>query len=139
VIAGSIDIEEEIRMTAFNIVRMRVKPGHEEQYLEIHRQIDPAKRERMRRAFGELSPEEEEPDVVYATPVQVAAAVKGFSRRYKARRGGDARVDFSEEFDNRINAVEYRRFIIPPCPAAGKILPTRQRRGRVCPTATVGG
>lgn len=37
-------------MTAFNVVRMRVKPGHEEQYLEIHRQIDRAKRERMRQA-----------------------------------------------------------------------------------------
>ena len=37
-------------MTAFNIVRMRVKPGHEEEYLEMHRRIDPAKLKRMRQA-----------------------------------------------------------------------------------------
>jgi L-rhamnose mutarotase len=37
-------------MTAFNIVRMRVKPGREEEYLEMHRRIDPAKLERMRQA-----------------------------------------------------------------------------------------
>lgn len=37
-------------MTAFNIVRMRVKAGQEKRYLEIHRQIDPAKQERMRQA-----------------------------------------------------------------------------------------
>lgn len=37
-------------MTAFNIVRMRVKPGHEDRYLDLHRQMDPAKRDRMRRA-----------------------------------------------------------------------------------------
>lgn len=37
-------------MTAYNIVRMRVKPGHEEQYLEMHRRLDPAKIERMRKA-----------------------------------------------------------------------------------------
>ena len=37
-------------MTAFNIVRMRVKPGHEQEYLEMHRRIDPAKLERMRQA-----------------------------------------------------------------------------------------
>ena len=27
-------------MTAFNVVRMRVKPGLEEQYLEVHRNAD---------------------------------------------------------------------------------------------------
>lgn len=37
-------------MTAFNIVRMRVKPGHEDQYIDMHRRIDPAKLERMRQA-----------------------------------------------------------------------------------------
>lgn len=37
-------------MTAFNIVRMRVKPGHEQEYLDMHRRIDPAKLERMRQA-----------------------------------------------------------------------------------------
>ncbi|GLQ54772.1 DUF718 domain-containing protein [Devosia nitrariae] len=37
-------------MTAFNVVRMRVKPGHEEQYLDIHRQIDATKKDRMRQA-----------------------------------------------------------------------------------------
>ncbi|MCV0396418.1 MAG: L-rhamnose mutarotase [Rhizobiaceae bacterium] len=37
-------------MTAFNIVRMRVKPGHEEEYLDMHRRIDPAKLVRMRQA-----------------------------------------------------------------------------------------
>lgn len=37
-------------MTAFNIVRMRVKPGHEEEYLDMHRRIDPAILERMRQA-----------------------------------------------------------------------------------------
>jgi len=37
-------------MVAFNIVRMRVKPGHDEEYIELHRRIDPAKLERMRKA-----------------------------------------------------------------------------------------
>ncbi|WP_265519644.1 DUF718 domain-containing protein [Nitratireductor luteus] len=37
-------------MTAFNIVRMRVKPGHEEEYLDMHRRIDPTKLERMQQA-----------------------------------------------------------------------------------------
>lgn len=37
-------------MTAFNIVRMRVKPGREGEYLDMHRRIDPAKLERMRQA-----------------------------------------------------------------------------------------
>ena len=41
-------------MTAFNIVRMRVKPGHEQEYLEMHRRIDPAKLERMRQAGLQL-------------------------------------------------------------------------------------
>ncbi len=46
----------------------------------------------------------------YASPAEVAAAVKGFSRKYKTRRNADTRVDFSPSFRNRINAREYRRF-----------------------------
>lgn len=45
----------------------------------------------------------------YATPAQVAAAVKGFARKYETRRGS-TNVDFSRSFDNRINIREYRRF-----------------------------
>lgn len=37
-------------MTAFNIVRMRVKPGHEKDYVELHRNIEPDRVERMRAA-----------------------------------------------------------------------------------------
>jgi len=37
-------------MTAFNIVRMRVKPGRDEEYLSMHRRFDPAGLERMRKA-----------------------------------------------------------------------------------------
>ena len=37
-------------MTAFNVVRMRVKPGHEEEYVDMHRRIDPEKLARMREA-----------------------------------------------------------------------------------------
>ena len=37
-------------MTAFNIVRMRVKPGREQDYIDMHSRIDPDKLERMGRA-----------------------------------------------------------------------------------------
>jgi len=34
-------------MTAFNSVRMRVKPGREKDFLDLHRNLDAATRERM--------------------------------------------------------------------------------------------
>jgi L-rhamnose mutarotase len=37
-------------MTAFNIVRMRVKPGRDADYLEHHRNIDPERIQRMTEA-----------------------------------------------------------------------------------------
>lgn len=48
-------------------------------------------------------------DSPYATPAQVAAAVKGFARKYEIRRGA-TKVDFSRSFEKRINIREYRRF-----------------------------
>jgi hypothetical protein len=34
------DEGRDIRMTAFNVVRMRVKPGYAEEYLKFHRERD---------------------------------------------------------------------------------------------------
>ncbi len=57
--------------------------------------------------FGGGDSKEEEQ--VYASPAQVAAAVKGFARRYTTRRG-QTMVDLTDNFDRSINAREYRRF-----------------------------
>jgi quinol monooxygenase YgiN len=35
-------------MTAYNVVRMRVKPGREQEFLELHKSMDEASRARMR-------------------------------------------------------------------------------------------
>jgi len=68
-------------------------------------------RDRMKRMFGEFatSPDTGAASDLYATPAQVAAAVKGFARKYETRRGM-TNVDFSRSFDHRINIREYRRF-----------------------------
>lgn len=65
---------------------------------------------RMMSMFDEMSGDTNSGGAPYVSAAQVAAAVKGFARRYKTRRGGETRVDFSRSFDNRINAREYRRF-----------------------------
>jgi len=36
-------------MTAFNVVRMRVKPGREEEFLKLNRELDKAAAERMKK------------------------------------------------------------------------------------------
>lgn len=36
-------------MTAYNVVRMRVKPGREEEFIKLNRDVDPALTERMRK------------------------------------------------------------------------------------------
>ncbi|MDX1619052.1 MAG: hypothetical protein R3224_09720, partial [Balneolaceae bacterium] len=67
--------------------------------------------DRMNRMFQEFaaSPDTGAAGSPYATPAQVAAAVKGFARKYEKRRGL-TEVDFSRSFDHRINIREYRRF-----------------------------
>lgn len=50
-----------------------------------------------------------EDEQVYASPAEVAAAVKGFARRYRTRRG-ETVVDLTDNFDRRINTREYRNF-----------------------------
>jgi quinol monooxygenase YgiN len=36
-------------MTAYNVVRMRVKPGQEQAFIDLHRTMDPAQHDRMRK------------------------------------------------------------------------------------------
>lgn len=55
---------------------------------------------------GESSSEED----AYASPAQVAAAVKGFARKYTTKRSEKTVVDLTRSFDDRINPKEYRRF-----------------------------
>lgn len=66
--------------------------------------------DRMSSIYAEMFGEEEDTTSVYATPTQVAAAIRGFSRQYRTRRGDDTRVDFSRSFDNRVNIREYNQF-----------------------------
>jgi quinol monooxygenase YgiN len=36
-------------MTAYNVVRMRVKPGQDQAFIDLHRTMDPAQHDRMRK------------------------------------------------------------------------------------------
>ena len=67
---------------------------------------------RFNSIFQEMATEEpvEKEISKTATPEQVAAAVKGFARKYKTRRGGKTIVDLTPKFERRINAREYRKF-----------------------------
>lgn len=67
-------------------------------------------RSRFDDAFSEMGGGSASDDEqVYASPAEVAAAVKGFARRYKTRRG-ETVVDLTDNFDRRINIREYRNF-----------------------------
>ena len=70
---------------------------------------DDAPKSSMEDAFSELSGEEKKEDP-YASPAQVAAAVKGFARKYKSKRSDKTDVDFSRSFDDRINPRDYKQF-----------------------------
>ena len=70
---------------------------------------DDSPKSSMEDAFSELSGEEKKEDN-YASPAQVAAAVKGFARKYKSKRSDKTDVDFSRSFDDRINPRDYKQF-----------------------------
>lgn len=67
-------------------------------------------RDRMGSMFAQMAGEEDNDSTVYASPTQVAAAIRGFSRQYRTNRGSETRVDFTRSFDNRINISEYNQF-----------------------------
>lgn len=68
-------------------------------------------RDRMNRAFQDFdgSDAEDEEDN-YATPAEVTAAVRGFSRQYQARMGDEVEVDLTDNFERRLDRDSYRRF-----------------------------
>ena len=68
-------------------------------------------RARMSRMYNEMMGEEDEDDSsIYATPTEVAAAIRGFSRQYRASRGDGTDVDFSRSFEDRIDISDYNSF-----------------------------
>ena len=67
---------------------------------------------RMDDMFGEMDgsgSSSSQQEKAYASPAEVAAAVKGFSRKFTTRRG-ETTIDLTRNFENRINVGEYRSF-----------------------------
>jgi hypothetical protein len=65
---------------------------------------------RLDDAFSELSGDSSEEESPYASPAEVAAAVKGFARKFNSKRSSKTKVDLTRDFDNRINPRDYRQF-----------------------------
>jgi hypothetical protein len=82
-------------------------------YFEVIDQADPetdSLRDRIEGFYASFQEQDEDTLSAYATPTQVAAAIRGFSRQYRTGRSEATRVDFSRSFENRINIREYRDF-----------------------------
>lgn len=64
-----------------------------------------------RDAFAELAGEESDTTgSPYASPAQVAAAVKGFAKDFSSQKSGSEEIELLQNFNNFVNPKEYREF-----------------------------
>lgn len=67
-------------------------------------------RERMREIYSRMSGEENDSTAAYASPTQVAAVVRGFTKQYSENRRASLQYDFSENFGRKTDTENYERF-----------------------------
>ncbi len=65
--------------------------------------------DRMNMVFDEMSTNPGSKNLT-ASKAEVAAAVKGFARKYKTNKGITSNVNLTPHFENRINWSDYKRF-----------------------------
>ncbi|TNE69439.1 hypothetical protein EP331_14325 [bacterium] len=65
--------------------------------------------DRMNVMFGEMSSNPGAQNLT-ASKAEVAAAVKGFARKYKANKGKPSNLNLTPHMENRINWANYKRF-----------------------------
>jgi len=68
-----------------------------------------AVKNKIKEAFGEIDPDEEQKSLI-ASKAEVAAAVKGFAKKYKAKKGQRTETGLTSHFENRIDWKAYVDF-----------------------------